>query len=584
MFQNNEDRDVVLNFPPIHESEIEDSVEVDDEFDHIDIPIAESDLNVSQWQEGLTVHPHSLGGVSGGKVIVYLVESTDGYIIIRRSRQDMMVAGGQIYTPVFKQLFRKNMVSANKKAFGSIPALVQQQLCDSDFLCSTSEASRRELSRLMKVLDSLLCHGHGVIDTANGSNAARIEIYFQSDLSKHCTSIKFPSFNIFDFLCISVNSACLSNCQDVIEEVTKPLRKVFVEQEGKDLSVFCAETKGMLVLLAELAITMLEVRTFSGKATQEVTKRLDENHGILWYVPPDYLHEIPERDEQYSGLNVGLDKRILSVPIHANDESLRLGDQFSNTLPPYCQMFQDHANFKGLISPCQFLKSVGLFMGAIYNALHMNEFGGEPEEQRPEPPPRSFFEAPSASEVAKISPEIAKILVKSTTRILARLYDIETYMVVKEASLKQSNRRNHGRRAEDRLNHPAFPDCSKWPTTVQTLHQHLQSRDVQIDISNLDSGRITNVGKCLKLLFPSFNLFLIILQMTCVGTCLFALTKVLQLTNAGQNHPQELLSVSLPGFSKKYAVLSLMIIRKPSLIVNHVISQKATSNRHWEPR
>ena len=485
-----------------------------DGLDCFDLEFEEAQLKVREFPEALTLKPHGVGGVHGGYVIVALYQindgsDLDGCLRVQPLRTEKEVTGGQCHTPFFKQIFQKNKC-ADQRQLASIPSLVQSVLCPSAYLGDSSNETLRSLKRNVKLLNHVVQNAVNAIDVADGSNTARLEMMHVSTLSQEQPDIVFPFFDIFGFAYTSDNNNFFDAFKSILIEVIDPLYHVFVENDTADYHCLSPEAKGMLVLISELAVTMIEISPFRGKAMSRLVNFYKQNLGFLFHAPEDVTTVLEGTDLEFTRLKLGLNRCVLAFPSVSLDDDLRITeDDQVIKLPCYIQMLSEQPFVKKLKCGAQFLKSMGMFASAVHEALWQEANSDLSEDQQQARVEASIFEEPNPILVSRIRPEISGKLLLSMAKILARLCDLEWCIEIKDKSFKKISAANRRVPRANRQAYPTFPPAHEFPTTVSGLNHHFVSRGVAVDAQSLSMSTVTDSGESLKTIFICFAKFLV---------------------------------------------------------------------------
>ena len=499
LFQNSDDRSMLIgNFHSFGT----DDVAADEEFDAIDIIFEEATLKISKWPEGLTRSKHALGGTHGGRVEKHLYRNQSGYIKVQATRVEKEAISGQLYTPLFKQLFDKNQ-TRKFPILGGLPAMVQEALCNPDlFPTSRNKNLSSKIAKYVKFISVLFQEGTDVIDSTEGANTARYEFFFQSTFNSETPDVSFPCLDPYEFMFVSEDNGFFNQYKKIMDEVIVPLEKVFVEQEGSCYDVLTSPTKSMLVLLAELSVTMLEMHPFQGKIFNSVSKCLGDGDGVFWHVPSDLLVEVSDRDKQFTSIEVGLAANALPLPCIRSADIQRPSAQDNfRVLPQFVQMHQNLANVNKIVLPNVYYKLLGQFLGACWTAVKDNERNGEDGDDQA----ASFFDTPPYSKLAQLPPEQAKILVETSVKILALGHDHQWRNTIALKTVKRHNLINSQRPPNERTERPTVPAVEDFPTTLNEL-SNIQNVGVQIDFTEVNSNSMPVIRSASKFV-PFFLLF-----------------------------------------------------------------------------
>lgn len=467
--------------------------EIADQVDAFDVARFEPSMTVTKWIEGLTRAQNGIGGVHAGRVCVAFYLNQEGYVQIQWTRQNMEILSGQMYMPYFKQLFQKNTIRKQTK-LAALPAMIQE-LLSSTFLNSTAEKSNLPcaVSELLDFALHFFAHGDKFIESTKGSNTVRFEYFFSTSFSTVDPDVVVPCVNPYDCLYVSNDNNFFLYYQSLLREISLPLRKVFIDQQGGDYNCLSAEAKTMLVLQSEILIIMLEMHPFSGKAYSQINRILQSlnSNCVFWHVPAESLTASSQRDKDMTGNDYGLVSKILKIPCDPENNVERpAANDNIRSLPAHVQMYQGLCNSRKVILPNVFHKLCGQFFGCCFAAYHT------PADPGDDPLEMGYFDVPSFSAIATLPREIAEKLVTNACKLIANAHDFKWRHLMNARTVKSHTANQRGVLVGERAPPPAIAAVEDFPTTILSFQSDPVFSE-HFDIAGyFSSGNSANVIKC----------------------------------------------------------------------------------------
>ena len=308
-----------------------------------EVAVEQYSISATTWKEGMVETP-SIGGVSLGKIPLILEDCNNG-VSLKNARDNMLFQSGQAYIPLFKRMSCKTGMR-NIKKLGAFPGMVTNLLLPNCCLSSSLEekhavdAMVRELSNVKETIVE-------ENKITQGNNCCRLEFYYQSHLSCPEPDWAFPLIDLWDYVHVSEDNAYFKAYSSMMGEVLHCLTKTFLDhKDTTNFDTVPLPAKQMIVLCAEMAVSMTEFPRFSPKCMKLVTEERShitlgvnetdsdlvlkyplDKYSTLWFVPEEFLEKTDEATERMTGLKNGLTMRLLPIPTwHSRLNERRLSE------------------------------------------------------------------------------------------------------------------------------------------------------------------------------------------------------------------------------------------------------------------
>lgn len=248
---------------------------IEEEISQYEMTIDRTTIRPTKYKEGYMIKP-KVGGLHFGKVPVKLGVSQGAKYTLSFPRMMYLFQSIQGYIPMLKRLSMKVGINRLKK-LGALPAMITNLLVSNTIHPSTVE-EKEEIDQLLECLMEVFDNLEAEIDATQGNNCVRLEGFFESYFKHRNKDWKFPEIQWTDVLLISPQMGFFKTTRGMCKEVKHALKRTFLdnpkEVEYKELS---SEAKGMLVLMAEMAVVFSEFQPFTAKCMNQVTQYIKSN-------------------------------------------------------------------------------------------------------------------------------------------------------------------------------------------------------------------------------------------------------------------------------------------------------------------
>lgn len=512
-----------------------DSEEV--EVGQYDMALENYKIKANKYREGFVNSP-SIGGVHLGKVPLVAKEqvvldgpndtheNTPPSVVLEAPRLEMIFHSCQAYLPIFKRMTMKRGIQ-RLKLLGALPGMITNLLLPQILHKSTKE-EKEEINSLIETLLSVHDSISTEINHCEGNSCVRFEFFFSSNLNSEVMSWAIPPLDPIDSFLVSQQNSYFQTYRDMTKEVMQCLKTTVIDHDQTDFDFLAVEAKRMVILCAEMAVTMTEFFPFSGKCMGQVNRIIkhglpnetppgqeevvameeDANQGttsqedspmqavnldnrmadaesadveqvnkIMFNVPRKLLVELDQNTKGQTGLRFGLDNIIMKLPVYQEAERLSAED-LQNRHKDYIQIFLNEST-----NQVKLMNHYTYATGKILACLWKYQASHTPLEHRP-----SLLELPDFSILALLSDQSKREMMVELCKMVSNVYDFEWWWVIKQKTKTFVSANPTTRAACD------VGGAEGFPTTSHELKKYVRGKP-QVRIESSRTTSITSIGK-----------------------------------------------------------------------------------------